>query len=195
MKLTIATFIAAAIAIPALSQSLQKADEDKAEVKIVAVVAGTTITDEQLEVAASEQLSLLQTERLAFEAGQRRKRHQILENQLHKMVDEELLKRESEAQGLSRKELLKLEVSSQVKETTPEDVDKFYEANKARIRSPKKQMADRITQHLDQMKNQQAYQSFLNQLGQKYEASYLLEPFYEKSKRRGIPLQVRSTPR
>ncbi len=95
MKLTIATFIAAAIAVPALSQSLQNADEDKAEVKIVAVVAGTTITDEQLEVAASEQLSLLQTERLAFEAGQRRKRHQILENQLHKMVDEELLKRES----------------------------------------------------------------------------------------------------
>ncbi len=187
MKLIFATLIAVAMAVPALSQSLQKADEDKAEIKIVAVVMGTTITDEQLEVAASEQLVLLETERLAFEAGQRRKRHQVLENQLHKMVDEELLKRESEARGLSREELLKLEVSSQVKETTPEEVDKFYEANKARIRSPKEQMADRITQHLNQMKNQQAYQSFLNRLGQKYEASYLLEPFYERIETQGHP--------
>ena len=130
MKLTIATLIVAATTVPALSQSLQKVDE----AKVVAAVAGTTITDEQLEEAASEQLGALQTERLAFEAGQRRKRHQVLENQLHMMVDEELLKRESEARGFSREELLKLEVSSQVKESTPEEVDEFYEANKARIR-------------------------------------------------------------
>ena len=187
MKLAIATLIVAATTVSAFSQSLQKAAEDKAEVKVVAAVAGTTITDEQLEEAASEQLDLLPTERLAFEAGQRRKRHQILENQLHKMVEEELLKRESEARGLSKEELLELEVSSQVKEPTPEEVDEFYEANKARIRSPKEQMADRIIQHLNQMKNQQVYQSFLNRLGQKYEASYLLEPFYEKIETQGHP--------
>ena len=185
--LTIATLIVAAAAVPALSQSPQKADDDKAEVKVVATVAGTTVTNEQLEEAASEQLGLLQTERLAFEAGQRRKRHQVLENQLHKMVDEELLKRESKARSLSKEELLKLEVSNHVKETTPEEVDEFYEANKARIRAPKEQMADRILQHLNQMKNQQAYQSFLNRLGQKYEASYLLEPYYEKIATQGHP--------
>ena len=180
--------IAILIVTAAITQiSPQKTTDEIIAAEIVATVAGTLITNIQLHEAASKQLDLLQKELLAFEASQRKKKHQILEDQLHKMIDAELLNRESKARNVSKEKLLELGINKQVRPTTSEEVDKFYNENKTRIRSPKDQVEKRIIRHLEQIEKQQANRQFIGRLKQKYKTTYLLGPFYEKVDTQGHP--------
>jgi len=187
MKSTIAILIVTAAIAQIFPQSSQKNTDKVIAAEIVATVAETLITNIQLDEAASKQLDLLQKERLAFEASQRKKKHQILEDQLHKMIDVELLNREAKARNISKEKLLELEINKQVRPPTSEEIDRFYNKNKTRIRSPKDQVEKRIIRHLEQVKKQRAHRQFIDRLKQKHKTTYLLGSFYEKVATQGHP--------
>jgi predicted DsbA family dithiol-disulfide isomerase len=187
MKFTIAILIVTAAITHIFPQSDQQNTDEIIVAEIVATVEETLITNIKLHEAASKQLDLLQKKRLSFEASQRKKKHQILEDQLYKMIDEELLNRESKARNISKEKLLKLEINKQVLPTTSEEVDKFYNENKTRIRSPKDQVGEKITRHLEQIKKQRAHRQFISRLKQKYKTTYLLGHFHEKVATQGHP--------
>ena len=187
MKSTIAILIVTAAITHIFPQPPPKTTDEVVTAEIVATVAETLITNIQLHEAASKQLDLLQKERLAFESSQRKKKHQVLENQLHEMINAELLNREAKARNISKEKLLELEINKQVHPTTSEEVDKFYNENKTRIRAPKDQVEKRIIRHLEQIKKQRAHQQFIGQLKKKYTNTYLLGPFYEKVASHGHP--------
>ena len=83
MKFTIAILIVTAAITHIFPQSAQQNTDEIIVAEIVATVEETLITNIKLHEAASKQLDLLQKKRLSFEASQRKKKHQILEDQLY----------------------------------------------------------------------------------------------------------------
>ncbi len=135
--------------------------------EVVAEVQGVPITREDLQRGAAEALEKWKTESLQFEAKQKRARHEILQKQLDALVAEELVTLEAEEQGLSDEELLEKEVSN-FEEPTEAEVDAFYQANQQRLQGPRAQLLPLIRQYLADLKTEQIYQDYIDQLEAKY---------------------------
>jgi protein-disulfide isomerase len=136
--------------------------------KVVAEVQGVTITQEDLQSGAAEELEKWKMEALQFEAKQERAQHEILQRQLDALVAETLVALEAAEQGLSDEELLEKEVLSNFEEPTQEEVDAFYQTNQQRLQGSKPQLLPRIRQYLADQKREQIYQDFVDQLETKY---------------------------
>lgn len=153
------------------AQSSSSSDDE-----VLARIGDDPITSAQVRSRVERELQDLKMERLRFQAEQREKEHQILQNGLEEMVQEDLLAREARARGVSEEELLAAEVDSQVSEPSEEEVEQFYEVNKERIRTSKEQVLPQIRQYLVQQRRQLALEAFLDQLKDKYPVQILLEP-------------------
>ncbi len=152
-------------------------DKSPAGSKPVAAVNGTAISEEELNKAAAADLEKLELQKVQFEANYTRSKHQILENTLKKLVEDKLLDAEAARQGISRKDLLAKEVDQKVKDPTPEEVNAFYESNKARIRAPKEQVSTQIQQYLKQQSYNQVREQFIEQLKKAFPVTLSLEPY------------------
>jgi protein-disulfide isomerase len=133
--------------------------------EVVAQIDGKPVTMADLEEAASPQLKRLEAER-----------HKILESTLSQVVEQRLLEAEAEARGVSVEELLKAEVEDKISEVTDEDVDKWYEENKERVRRPKEEVAEQIKRFLEQQQGGEVRNTFLASLREKHSVRVLLEP-------------------
>jgi protein-disulfide isomerase len=144
--------------------------------EVVAEVQGATITQEDLQKGAVEELEKWKMESLQFEAQQARARHEILQKQLDALVAEQLVALEAAEQGLSDEELLDKEVLSSFEEPTEEEVDNFYQANQQRLQGPRAQLLPLIRQYLADQKSEQIYQNFVEQLEAKYGVIRYFQP-------------------
>lgn len=133
--------------------------------EVVATIGSTQITEAELEKQLASQLIAVQLQR-----------HEILENGLDNYIAQKVLQKEADAQGVSMPELLKTQVDDKLTEPTDQDVDAFYESNKARLRLPKEQLSDRIKQYLKQQNYTKAYGDYVDALKSKYEVKVLLKP-------------------
>jgi len=150
-----------------------KADKTKKAAAPVAAPAGVaaTIGDQKVtfqEVDAKAASELVQVRQQEYEARRRA---------LETILSDTVLDREAKAQGLSREDLLKKEVTDKVTDPAPADVDAFYEKNKARYGTQtKEQAAPSITLVLRQQKIQEDQRAYLKGLRQKHGVKVLLEP-------------------
>ncbi len=143
---------------------------------IVAEMKGNTITREELQSAAAEELAAVEMQSLQFQAQQEREQHQILENRLKAMLAEKLVDLEGSQQGLSTEELLDKEVRSKFEEPTQEEVEAFYEANEQQMNGPRVQMLPVIRRHLADLSREADYQAYIDQLTTKHAVVTYLEP-------------------
>jgi predicted DsbA family dithiol-disulfide isomerase len=141
---------------------------------------------EQLMDAADEQLKELELERERFEAGMIRRRHEILEKTLKGLVETELLTLEAESRNITTVQLL-AGLREATSEPTQKDVDDFWQANAGRINGKKEDFEDRIRTHLESQAMAQAQARFVNELADKYEVEYLLEPLRFEIASDGFP--------
>jgi protein-disulfide isomerase len=77
---------------------------------------------------------------------------------------------------MSVDDMFSAEIEDKLSEVTDEQVDQFYEAQKARIQQPKEEVAEQIRQYLSGQQAQQAQQALIGSLREKYEVSSFLEP-------------------
>ena len=164
--------IALAFAFPLLAGQGSVSSSGKA----LAVVDGTTITEEQVNKEATADLEKLEMQQLQFQAEYRRSRHQLLEANLNRLVETKLIETEAAAQGLSRDALLDKEVTSKIQQPSQEDVDKFYEDNKAQIPMPKAEVVGQIVEYLTEQRGRATYDSYVKGLKEKYKVQMFLEP-------------------
>jgi parvulin-like peptidyl-prolyl isomerase len=113
-----------------LGAQLQKKERSRQ----IASVDGVAITESQVRESSSEELDSLELKRLKEKAAFAQNEHEILENALERIVEEKLLAAEAAKQGISREELTAREIDGKVPQTTSEEIDRFYETNKQRIR-------------------------------------------------------------
>ena len=148
----------------------------QADSKTVAKVQGQAITADELQKAAGGDLARLQMER-----------QQILEAALSRLVTEKVLDLEASSRGITRAELLRQELDGKVTEPTPQETDRVYEANKARITEPREKVIPRIRESLVNQQKQTLYTRLVESLKAKYEVRSFLEPLRIPVKADGFP--------
>ena len=110
--------------ILALSQNYSGQDcgcEDKPRITVLAVVNGVKITKQDLSIDARTQVSLVQDQVMAARS-----------NALNQRINHLLLEAEAKRRGLTRAQLLELEVKAKIVEPTEEEAKAYYEQNKNR---------------------------------------------------------------
>lgn len=112
------------ISILALSQNYAGQDcgcEDKPQITVLAVVNGVKITKQDLSIDARTQVSLVQDQVIAARS-----------HALNQHINHHLLEAEAKRRGLTRAQLLTLEVKSKIVEPTEEEAKAYYEKSKNR---------------------------------------------------------------
>jgi len=137
-----------------------------ASAEVVAEVAGTSITREQLEAHVKAELVEIDSQRYdALRAG------------LDELVSEQLLAKEAAARGITPEKVLEAEVSSKLAEPTDAQVQEVYDANKQQLGdTPLEQVKPRIVQYLKGQQEATLQQAFLEGLKTKYKTSIKLRP-------------------
>jgi protein-disulfide isomerase len=108
---------------------------------VVAEVDGEVITAEQVEKPIGASLAKLQEEI-----------HNLKRQRLEAIIAEKLLAKEAQRQGISVPALLDKEVTSKVGLVTEQEIDDFYQSNKARIQGEASQVREQIRNYLQNQK-------------------------------------------
>ncbi len=133
---------------------------------IVAKVGDRTITQLDLENFLSPQLAELEKQKA-----------KIMEEGLAPLVERTLLEKEATEKSLSLNEYVQTAITSKTAPVTDQDIDLWYEENRARLQGrAKAEIAAQIRQFLQQEKTQEARSVVLGELRQKYPVEILLEP-------------------
>jgi len=119
----------------------------------VARIGGKTISLQQLQDKSA-----------AAEAKAQQDLYDARSGALEQMVDDQLLEDEAAKRGISKDDLVKQEVTDKIVQPTDEDVNAFYEKNKARIRQPLDQIKDQVRGRLVQQAGNKRMQEFLDGL-------------------------------
>jgi len=165
---------------------LLRAESAVPEKDVVATGKGIEIDRQALESSLSASFADLDLERIRFEAEQKKKRHQLLENRLKEMVGQKLIEIEAASLGIDAPTLAK-QVTEKAPDPTPEEVEKFYDSNKDRFKEPKEQILPRITKFLKQQKSREAFVQYVEGLAKKYDVKYLLPPLRFNVETKGSP--------
>jgi protein-disulfide isomerase len=168
--------------LPACSAQVKnasKAGSQEDPGQVVARVNGKTITAADVHAEGADQFDQLEREYL-------QRRHEILESELKKVVQDRLLDAEAAARGVSKDKLL-----AEIKpgEVTDADAEAFYEKNKARIppQTSKESVMPQIKAYLAQNGQQDARDKYFKSLEAKYKVDYLLQPMRVDVAANGFP--------
>jgi len=179
MKLTKTTAILMALAVAA-SPALAKKDKAKPETaapqsqtasaagdsQAAAIVAGETITLDELDKAAASQLQRI-----------RQQEYQLRMDALQGMIQQKLLTTEAASRKVSDADLLKAEVVDKAAKVSDDDVQKFYDTNKARFGTKTfDETKGDISNMLNQQKQAERRAQFLNELQSKASVKILIDP-------------------
>ena len=146
-----------------------------ADEAVVAVVGERTVTQAELEVAAAFALEQNEAalQRCRIEAT--RGLHEALETALQELVRQQLLELEVGRTGTSAQALL-AGVDATAPAVGEREIAAFYERNKARIRDPLAQVADRIRAYLERQAIQRVRLGFFAALERRFAVEYRLAP-------------------
>ena len=119
----------------------------------LAEVNGETITAEEIEQALGAQLRRLEQQV-----------YDLKRQKLEAVIGERLLTREAAKQSLSVQALLDAEVAAKAGNVTDEEVESFYQANKARLKGDEAEARERIRAHFQSQKLVARRQAYLQSL-------------------------------
>jgi protein-disulfide isomerase len=164
------------------------ADADKpTESAIVARFQGTVITEEELTKASTRDLEKLELDRIQFNASWERNKHQVLEMNLSRLLEEKLLQAEASKRGITANQLLDSELKDKYKEPTEADVKAYYEANSQRIKQPLIQITSQIYSYLKARNYNDAKNAFIEQLKRTHEVKVSMQPLRSSIDTKGSP--------
>jgi protein-disulfide isomerase len=152
----------------------------------VGSVGGTEIGREELMNEASDALEEVDLTRLQCELEADRNGHAALEQALDRIVRRRLLELEAADRGIEPA-ALEQEIRAAAAPVADEDVDRFYEQNKARIRGSKEEVADQIRDFLLMQNADQAESLVLARLEAKHAVDRLLDPLRSEVAADGHP--------
>lgn len=153
----------------------------------VAVVNGQTISEAELEKAASSDLKALDIKKLQNDAGLAQERQEILQKALEDVAAEKLIDAEAAKEGKTKEQLLEAEVESNVDTPSAEEVDAFYEANKDRIPIPKDQALPQVKQYMIERSRTHYRDILIARLKKDFGFKSYLEPLRTQIATAGFP--------
>jgi len=151
------------------------------------VVNGEVITEEQVNKAAAKDIENVEIKRMQNEANARREKQEALEKALNSLMEEKLLDAEAAKRKISKQVLVQQEVDGNVKAPTTEEIEAFYEQNKARIPVGREQALPQIGPYLTDQRRDAAFAAFIARLKKEYNATSYLEPLRTDLATAGFP--------
>jgi len=154
---------------------------------VVATVNGENITQQQLQQAASTELSKLNANRPQPQSAYDKARLEILWKALDALVEDKLIAAQIARGSLTREQLLNAEIESNVETPSPEEVEQFYEANKAQISVPKAQALPQVRQYMIDASRRRYHDMFVNNLKRTFKVTTYLDPLRKEIVTAGYP--------
>ncbi len=151
----------------------------------VARVDGEVITAEEMEKPIGATIAEL-----------RERIHQLQQQRLDALIAERLLGKEAAKRGVSVTALLDAEVTAKVGLVTEQEVEAFYQANKARIKSDDPQIRERIRAYLQNQKLTERRNAFVDTLRSRANVVISLKPpavFRAEIDIKGSPVKGKAT--
>ena len=176
--------LAATVLIGGLGRSMGAQPEKG---RVLARVNGVAVTEDEVRQAAASDLKKLRLTRLQYEAKHRQKVHDAVESNLDRLVGLKLLEQEAQRRSLPVQELLRLEVSTGMKEPTDQEVAGFYQSNRKKLKKSLEEMSGEIRRYLSRQRYQKRYQAFVDRL----KAASPVESFLEPNR---VEIQTLSSP-
>jgi hypothetical protein len=131
----------------------------------VAEVNGEAITAEDLEWAFEARLRQLE-----------KPLYNLKRRELEALIAERLLAQEAAKREISVRALLDTEVTAKVEAVTEQEIDAFYQANKARLRGEEADIRQRIRTYLEQQKLSARRERFVGSLRAQAKILVWLQP-------------------
>jgi protein-disulfide isomerase len=153
----------------------------------VAVVNGQAITQEELDNAAAGDLRNLETKKLQNDASLELDKQEIMTRTLEQLVADRLIEAEAKKLNMSKEQLLDAEVNSNVETPSNEEVEAFYEANKAQIPIPKEQALPQVKQYMAERSRGRYREALIARLKKEFGFKSYLEPLRAKIETTGFP--------
>ena len=119
----------------------------------LAEVDGVTITSEEIEKPLASQLSKLEEQI-----------YNLKRQRLDALINEKLLEKEAAKRKLTVPALLDAEVTSKVRLVTEQEIEKFYQENKAQIKGDDPQVREKIRGYLQNQALQTRRETFIQSL-------------------------------
>jgi len=137
----------------------------KAAGEVIAEVDGIAIMSEEVEKPLASQLSKLEEQI-----------YNLKRQRVEALINEKLLAKEAIKRGVSPSALLDIEVTSKVSLVTEQEIDKFYQENKAQLQNEESSLRDQIRVHLQSQKLSGKREEFLKSLRSQAKVVINLKP-------------------
>jgi len=144
--------------------------------RIVATVNGENITEQQMLQVATPELLKLEANRPQPQAAYDRARLEIQWRALNSIIEDKLITLEAAKNKMTREQLLNAEVDSNVQTPSPEEVDEFYEANKAQIPLPKAQALPQVRQYMIDSSRRRFREMLVTNMRRNFKVVTFLDP-------------------
>lgn len=155
--------------VPTLALALGLAGSAMAQTPVkgdpLAEVDGVAITSEEVEKALATQLTQLEEQI-----------YNLRRQRVEALINEKLLAKEAKKRGISVPALLDAEVTSKVGLVTEQEIENFYQANKAQIKGEEEKVREQIRSHLQNQKLQTRREAFLQSLRSQAKVVVNLKP-------------------
>ena len=150
------------LCFPCLSQAAETAETKD----VLAIVEGRQITETDIVSQIEGQMLRINNQI-----------YSVKKQAIDAAITDHLLSQEAEKRELSQAQLLEQEVNAKVETVSDEEIEQFYNTNKARLgNKPLAEVKDRIAQHLQNKKRQEQQQAFLQELRKAAKIEVLLKP-------------------
>ena len=155
--------------------------------RIVATVNGESVTEQQMLQVATPELLKLEANKPQPQAAYDRARLEIQWRALSSIIEDKLLTLEAAKNKMTREQLLEAEVESNVQTPSPEEVDQFYEANKAQIPIPKAQALPQVRQYMIDASRRRYRDMLLTNMRRNFKVVTFLDPLRTDVATAGYP--------
>src|SRR5678816_4162345 len=163
--------------------------------KVVATVNGENITEQQMLQVASADLAKLDANRPQPQAAYDRAKLEVLWKALNSIIEDKLIAAGAAQSRMTREELLNAEVESNVETPSAEEVDQFYEVNKAQIPIPKAQALPQVRQYMIDTSRRRYRDMMLANLRRTFKVTTSLDPLRSDVTTTGYPSRGPATAR
>ncbi len=144
--------------------------------QVLVQAEGFTLKLSDIEKAATGKMKELDLEALRAPARVEMRRHAILSETMKELTYEKLLKMESKKLGITETELTELKITPRIRPLTQEELDKYFELNKNRLKGTREEIIEQITAFVDGQRKKEAYREYAGELAVEYGVAFLLPP-------------------
>jgi protein-disulfide isomerase len=159
--------------------------------KTLATVEGQAITEQEVLKAAAGDLAKLDASKPQPQSAYDRARLAILWKALDSIVDDKLMTLEAARDQMTKQRLVEVEIESNVETPSPQEVEAFYEANKAQIAAqipgPKAQALPQVRQYMIDSSRNRYRKMLVDSLRRRYKVTTNLDPLRTDIATAGYP--------